>query len=84
MKIRPFIEGKDERIFIDIINQACKEFPDIAPTTLEDALFGSKFPNFNPLGRFIVEWNSIPAGYIYACLDNKRDCSVSAHIRQIG
>jgi ribosomal protein S18 acetylase RimI-like enzyme len=73
MKIRPFVEGKDEPIYIDIINQTFKEFLDIAPITLKDASFGSKFPNFNPQGRFIAEWNSIPVGYIYACLDNKRE-----------
>jgi ribosomal protein S18 acetylase RimI-like enzyme len=73
LKIRPFIEGKDEPAYIDIINRALKELPDFTPITISDALFGSKSPNFNQQGRFIAEWNNQPAGYIYACLNTKRE-----------
>ena len=73
LNIRPFIEGKDEPVYIDIMNRAMKEFPDFTPMTLADAEMEKNAPNIDKRGRFIAEWNGVPAGYVYAYLDTKRE-----------
>ena len=73
LNIRSFIEGKDEPIYVDIVNRAMAEFPDITPTTLEDAKIANNAPNTDKKGRFIAEWNNMPVGYVDAYLDLKRD-----------
>jgi ribosomal protein S18 acetylase RimI-like enzyme len=73
LKIRPFIENQDEPIYIDIMNRAMKEFPDFTPMTLADAEMEKNAPNSDKRGRFIAEWNNMPAGFIYAYLDKKKE-----------
>ena len=72
LKIRPFIENQDEPIYIDIVNQAMKEFLDITPMTLANAEMEKNAPNTDKRGRFIAEWNRVPVGFIYAYLDTQR------------
>jgi len=45
LNIRPFVEDKDEPIYIDVMNRAMQEFPDITPLTLEDAEIEKNAPN---------------------------------------
>ena len=73
LKIRPFIENKDESIYIDIMNRALKEFPDFTPMTLADAEIEKNAPNTDKRGRFIAEWDKNPFGFIYAYIDTKRE-----------
>jgi ribosomal protein S18 acetylase RimI-like enzyme len=73
VKIRPFVEDKDEPIYIDIMNRAMKEFPDFTPLTLADAEMEKNAPNTDKRGRFIAEWNKEPVGFVYAYLDTKRE-----------
>jgi len=73
LKIRPFVEGQDEPIYIDIMNRALKELPDFTPMTLADAEIEKNAPNTDKQGRFIAEWKENPVGFIYAYLDTKRE-----------
>jgi len=73
LNIRPFIEDKDEPIYIDIMNRALKEFPDFTPMTLADAEIEKNAPNTDKRGRFIAEWDKNPVGFIYAYIDTKRE-----------
>jgi ribosomal protein S18 acetylase RimI-like enzyme len=73
LKIRPFVEGQDESIYIDIMNRAMKELPDFTPMTLADAEMEKNAPNSDKRGRFFAEWNENPVGFIYAYLDTKRE-----------
>jgi len=73
LKIRPFIENKDEPIYIDIMNRALKEFPDFTPMTLDDAEIEKNAPNTDKRGRFIAEWSKEPVGFVYAYIDTKRE-----------
>jgi ribosomal protein S18 acetylase RimI-like enzyme len=73
LKIRPFIEGKDEPVHIDIMNRAMKEFPDFTPMTLADATMEENAPTFDRQGRFIAERNDESVGYVHAYLDPKRE-----------
>jgi len=72
LKIRPFIEDKDEPIYIDIMNRAMKEFSDITPMTLANAEMEKNAPNMDKRGRFIAERDGNPVGFIYAYLDTQR------------
>jgi len=73
LNIRPFVEDKDEPIYIDILNRAMREFPDITPMTFADTEIEKNAPNFDHQGRFIVEWKGMPAGYLHAYLDPKKE-----------
>ncbi len=73
LKIRPYVEDKDEPIYIDIVNRAMKEFPDFTPMTLADAEIEKNAPNADKRGRFIAEWDKNPVGFIYAYIDTKRE-----------
>lgn len=73
LQIKPFIEGKDEPIYVDIVNRALKEFPDFTPMTLADAEMEKKAPDFDHQGRFVAEYENKPVGYVHAYLDIKRE-----------
>jgi ribosomal protein S18 acetylase RimI-like enzyme len=73
LNIRPFVEDKDEPIYIDIMNRAMKEFPDFTPITLADTEMEKNAPNVDKRGRFIAEWNKEPVGFVYAYIDTKRE-----------
>jgi len=72
LKIRQYVKGKDELLWINIFNRAMAEFPDMPPLTLEDLEVEVKAPNFDPEGRFIAEWNGKPVGEIHAYIDPVR------------
>lgn len=69
LKIRPFIEGKDEPGYIDIVNRAMNGFSDFTPITPEYEKMAAESPNYNPRGRFIAEWDKEPVGHIFAYVD---------------
>jgi ribosomal protein S18 acetylase RimI-like enzyme len=72
LKIRPFVEDKDEPIYVDMVNRAMKEFSDVTPITLASAEMEKNAPNMDKRGRFIAEWDKNPVGFIYAYLDTQR------------
>ncbi|MFB0514721.1 MAG: GNAT family N-acetyltransferase [Candidatus Bathyarchaeia archaeon] len=73
LTIRRFIQGKDEEIWLKIVNAAYKEYDDFRPSTMEDMEKSEKSPNFDPTERFIAEWNGEPVGCVNAHVDKKRE-----------
>ena len=70
--IRKFIIGKDEAIWVDINNQARKEFEDYTPDNVEFFRKEENSPWFSLDGMFIAELNGSPAGIVEANIDKKR------------
>lgn len=69
LKIRPFVEGKDEPIYLNIVNLSMAECSDFTPITREEDEMGRKAPNFVSQGQFIAEWNNKPVGFVHAEVD---------------
>lgn len=72
IKIRRFIQDKDEENWLRIRNEAYKEYDDFRPATIEDMKKAERSPNFDPTGMFIAEYNGQPVGIINAFIDKKR------------
>jgi mycothiol synthase len=71
-KIRSFVEGEDEEVWIRIQNEAYKEYEDFRPDTMEDMEVWKKSPNFDSTGMFIAELYGNPVGAVNAYIDRKR------------
>lgn len=72
LKIRSFVEGEDEEVWIRIQNEAYKEHEDFRPDTMEGIEVWKKSPNFDSTGIFIAELDGKPAGAVNAYIDRKR------------
>lgn len=72
LKIRSFVEGEDEEVWIRIQNEAYKEYEDFRPDTMEDMEVWKKSPTFDSTGMFIAELDGKPAGAVNAYIDRKR------------
>ena len=72
LKIRSFVEGEDEEVWIRIQNEAYKEYEDFRPDTMEDMEVWKKSPNFDSTGMFIAEFDGKPVGAVNAYIDRKR------------
>ncbi|MFQ6064904.1 MAG: GNAT family N-acetyltransferase [Candidatus Bathyarchaeia archaeon] len=72
LKIRGFVEGKDEEVWVRIQNEAYREYDDFRPDTLEDMDVWKKSPNFDPTGMFIAELDGKPVGAVNAFVDKRR------------
>ena len=70
--IRKFIIGKDEAIWVDINNQARKEFEDYTPDNVEFFRKEEKSPWFSSEGMFIAELDGRPVGTVDAHIDKNR------------
>jgi mycothiol synthase len=73
LKIRSFVEGEDEEVWIRIQNEAYREYEDFRPDTMEDMEVWKKSPNFDPTGMFIAELDGRPIGTVNAYIDKKRE-----------
>ena len=73
LKIRGFVEGKDEEVWIRIQNEAYREYDDFRPDTMEDMEVWKKSPNFDLTGMFIAELDGKPVGTVNAYIDKKRE-----------
>lgn len=73
MKIREFVEGEDEEVWIRIRNEAFKEYDDFRPATMEDMEIWEKDPGFDPVGMFIAELNGEPVGRVHSYVDKQRE-----------
>jgi len=73
LKIRGFVNGEDEEVWIAIQNEAYREYDDFRPDTMEDMEIWKKSPNFDPTGMFIAELDGKPAGAVNAYVDKKRE-----------
>ncbi len=83
LTIRRFIQGKDEEVWLKVLNAAYKEYDDFRPNTMEDMEKSEKSPNFDPTGRFIAEWNKEPVGCVNAYVDKQRE-EKKGFIRTLG
>jgi mycothiol synthase len=72
LKIRKFVDGEDEEVWIRIRNEAYREYEDFRPDTMEDVEVWKKSPNFDSTGRFIAELDGKPVGAVDAYIDRKR------------
>jgi len=73
LKIRSFVKGKDEEVWIRIQNEAYREYEDFRPDTMEDMEVWKKSPNFDSTGMFIAELDGKPVGAVNAYVDRKRE-----------
>jgi len=83
LRVKKFVLGKDEEIWIRIWNEAFKEFEDERAMTLEDMTIWEKSPRFSDEGMFIAEWKGKPAGLVNAYVDKKRE-DKKGFIRELG
>jgi len=65
--------GKDEADWVELINAVNYRHPADALYTLEDYMKLEKNPEWDPEGRFIVEVNGKPVGWVNAHVDKLRD-----------
>lgn len=72
LKIRSFVEGEDEEVWIRIYNESYREYEDFRPDTIEDMEVWKKSPNFDATGMFIAEFEGKPVGAVNAYIDRKR------------
>ena len=70
--IRQFVLGKDEEIWVNIGNEAWKEFEDYTPDTVHMFKKWEKSPWFTTEGMFIVELNGVPVGRVKAEIEKER------------
>jgi ribosomal protein S18 acetylase RimI-like enzyme len=73
LKIRSFVEGEAEEVWIRIQNEAYSEYEDFRPDTMEDMEVWKKSPNFDSTGMFIAELDGKPVGAVNAYVDRKRE-----------
>jgi mycothiol synthase len=83
LTFRRFIQGRDEEVWLKILNAAYREYDDFRPSTMEDMEKVEKSPNFDPSGRFIAEWNGELVGCVNAYVDKKRE-EKKGFIRSLG
>lgn len=74
LKIRRFIKGKDEGLWLKIWNAAFKDYneDEFRPQTMNDMEIREKDPNFDPQGIFIAEMHAKPVGMVNAFVDKQR------------
>jgi mycothiol synthase len=73
LKIRRFIQGKDEGVWVSVWNRAFKEFDDFRSISVEDWLVHEKSPTFDAAGMFIAELDGKPVGIVNAYVDIMRE-----------
>jgi len=73
LKIREFVKGEDEEVWLSIRNEAFKEYDDFRPSTMEDMEIWEKDPGFDPVGMFIAELNGKAVGRVQAYVDRQRE-----------
>lgn len=73
LKVRKFVQGKDEAIWISVANKAFREFDDFRSSTVEEMLNGEKSPSFDAAGMFIGEFYGEPVGIVNAYVDKERE-----------
>ena len=73
LKIRNFVKGEDEEVWIRIGNEAFKEYDDFRPNTMEDMEIWEKNPIFDTQGMFIAELNGELVGRVNAFVDKMRE-----------
>ncbi len=72
LKIRRFLQGKDEEIWVQVLNAENKENEGYRQMTGEEMRILEEEPEFTPKGRFIAELDGKQIGIIHAYVDEKR------------
>jgi mycothiol synthase len=72
LKIRDFVKGEDEEVWLTLRNEAFKEYDDFRPSTIEDMEIWEKDPGFDPVGMFIAEIEGRSVGRVQAYIDKQR------------
>jgi len=73
LKIRKFVQGRDETVWINVANRAFKEFDEFRSSTVEDMIASEKAPTFDATGMFIAELDGEPVGIVNAYVDKMRE-----------
>lgn len=72
MKIKRFVQGRDEDDWVRVWNAAYKEYDDLRQMTVNEFRIFEKAPEFDSEGRFLTELNNQPVGIIHAYVDKLR------------
>jgi len=83
LKVKRFVLGRDEGVWVTVWNKAFKEFEDFRNITVDEALIMEKSPTFDAAGMFIAELNSEPVGMVNAYVDKLRE-EKKGFIRMLG
>jgi mycothiol synthase len=73
LKIREFVKGEDEKVWLKIRNEAFKEYDDFRPSTMEDMEIWERDPGFDPVGMYIAELDGEAVGRVQAYVDKQRE-----------
>lgn len=73
LKIRKFVQGQDEKRWIDVWNKVCTEFEELRALTVDDVIRFESSPSFDINGLFLAEFNAQPVGLVYAQVDRFRE-----------
>ena len=73
LRIRRFVQGKDEADWVRVWNGVFGERWDWRPMTVEEMVVSEKSPDFEAEGRFIAEMNWQPVGIVHAYVDKFRE-----------
>jgi mycothiol synthase len=73
LKIRRFVQGKDEEAWLSVWNVVYGQRWDLAPMTVDEMVATEKSPEFEAEGRFIAEVNTQPVGIVHAYVDKLRE-----------
>lgn len=72
LKIKRFVQGIDEEVWVRVWNVAYEEYEDFRQMTVDEFRVFEKAPFFDSEGRFIAELDGKPVGIIHANVDKKR------------
>jgi mycothiol synthase len=72
LKIRRFVQGKDEEAWVTVWNEVYGQRWDNRPMTVEEMVVAEKSPDFEAEGRFIAEVDTQPVGIVHAYVDRFR------------
>ena len=73
LKIRRFVQGKDEEAWLSVWNVVYGQRWDLAPMTVDEMVATEKSPDFEAEGRFIAEVDTQPVGIVHAYVDKLRE-----------
>jgi len=83
LKVRKFVQGQDEGVWVSVFNEAFREFDDFRSITVEDVLMSEKSPTFDAVGIFIAELDGEALGIVNAHVDKMRE-EKKGFIRMLG
>jgi mycothiol synthase len=72
LELRKFVLGKDEEVWVGIVNLALAEDPEWTPTTADEFRVIERSPGFSAEGRFIAELDGEPVGCVNGYVDSRR------------